>query len=47
MMVFGMKYVGLVAFLSGATNLIPTFGPVIGMGVGAFVLLMENPIHAL
>ena len=44
---FGMQYVGLVSLVVGATNLIPTIGPVIGAVVGGFVLLLVNPIHAL
>ena len=29
------------------TNLIPTFGPVIGTVIGGFILLLINPVHAL
>ncbi|MCR4676348.1 MAG: AI-2E family transporter [Sphaerochaetaceae bacterium] len=47
MLIFGMEYVGLVSFVVGVTNLIPNFGPVIGLVVGGFVLLMVNPVHAL
>lgn len=47
MTVFGMQYVGLISFVVALTNLIPTFGPMIGAVVGGFVLLMVNPIHAL
>ncbi len=47
MVIFGMEYVGLLAVLIGVTNLIPTFGPVIGTVLGAVILLLSNPWHAL
>lgn len=47
MTVAGMQYVGLVSVAVAATNLLPTFGPVIGAVIGGFVLLLVNPIHAL
>lgn len=47
MMIFGMQYIGLVSMVVAVTNLIPTFGPVIGAVVGGFVLLLVNPMHAL
>ncbi len=47
MAAFGMQFVGLVSLAVAATNLIPTFGPVIGAAIGGFVLLLVNPIHAL
>ena len=43
----GMQYVGLVSVVVGVTNLIPSFGPVIGGAIGAFILLLVNPWHAL
>lgn len=43
----GMQYSGLVSVLVGVTNLVPTFGPLIGGIIGAFILLMVKPIHAL
>ena len=42
-----MQYVGLVSVVVAVTNLIPTFGPIIGAVIGGFVLLLVNPIHAL
>ena len=42
-----MEYVGLVSFVVAITNLIPTFGPVIGAVIGGFILLMVKPMHAL
>ena len=47
MWIFGMQYAGLVSVVMALTNLIPTFGPIIGAVVGGFVLLMVNPVHAL
>lgn len=47
MAVTRMEYIGLISVLVGVTNLIPTFGPLIGGVIGAFVLLMANPPHAM
>lgn len=47
MAIVGMQYVGLVSVVVAVTNLIPTFGPIIGAVIGGFVLLLVNPIHAL
>ena len=47
MLICRMQYVGLISVVVAATNLVPNFGPIIGMAVGAFVLLMVNPLHAL
>lgn len=47
MTILRMPYVGLVSFVVAVTNLIPTFGPVIGAGVGAFVLVLVKPWYAL
>jgi predicted PurR-regulated permease PerM len=47
MSIAGMEYAGLVAFVVGITNFIPTVGPIIGTIIGAFVLLMVKPSHAL
>ncbi len=46
MTITGMPYVGLVAFIVGLTNLIPTFGPIIGGVIGGFILLIVNPLSA-
>ena len=45
--IVGMQYVGLVSVVVAVTNLIPTFGPIIGAVIGGFVLLLVNPLHAL
>ena len=47
MLACGMEYVGLVSVIVAVTNLIPNFGPIIGGVIGAFVLLLVNPLHAL
>ena len=47
MAIFGMQYIGLVSVVVGVTNLVPTFGPMIGGVIGVFILLMVKPVHAL
>ncbi|MCR5154758.1 MAG: AI-2E family transporter, partial [Lachnospiraceae bacterium] len=47
MIIAGMQYVGLVSVVVAVTNLVPTFGPFVGAGIGGFILLMVNPSHAL
>ena len=47
MFVCRMQYVGLISVIVAVTNLIPNFGPIIGGVIGAFVLLLVNPLHAL
>jgi len=47
MAIFGMQYIGLITFVVALTNLIPTFGPLIGGAFGAFILVLVKPIHAL
>lgn len=47
MTVFNWPFVFLVAAIVGVTNLIPFFGPFIGGGIGAVLILTENPIQAL
>ncbi len=47
MLIFGMQYRGLVSVIVGVTNLVPTFGPLIGAAIGGFILLLVNPRHAL
>ena len=42
-----MQYIGLISVIVAVTNLIPNFGPIIGGVIGAFVLLLVNPLHAL
>ena len=47
MSIMGMQFVGLISVVVAITNLIPTFGPIIGGLVGAFILLLVNPLHAI
>ena len=47
MLCFRMQYLGLVSLVVAVTNLIPTFGPIIGGAIGGFILLLVNPLHAL
>ena len=47
MTVLGMPYVGLVSFVVAVTNLVPTFGPIVGAGIGVFILLLVEPWYAL
>ncbi len=47
MALFGMQYVGLVSVVVGVTNLVPTFGPLVGGVIGVFILLMVKPWHAV
>ena len=47
MAVAGMPFGGLVSFLVALTNLVPTFGPVVGAAFGAFILVLVKPVHAL
>ena len=47
MVICGMPYIGLITTAVGVTNLVPTFGPFIGAGFGALVLLMVSPRQAL
>ena len=47
MRIFGWEYAVLTAVLVGLSNMIPFFGPVIGIGLGALLQLAINPLHAL
>ena len=47
MTVMKMPYGVLISVIVGVTNLAPTFGPIIGAAIGALILLMINPWHAL
>ena len=43
----GMEYIGIVTLAVAVSNLIPTFGPIIGGAIGALILLLVKPLHAL
>ncbi len=47
MSIFSIPYAMMVSVLVGFTALIPVFGAFIGTGIGAFLILMVNPIKAL
>ena len=47
MLICGMPYALLISFLVGLFNLLPTFGPIIGGALGAFILLLVNPDYVL
>ena len=47
MTVLGLPYAGLVSFVVAITNLIPTFGPIIGLIIGGFILVLVKPWYAL
>lgn len=47
MLILRMPYVGLISVVAAITNLIPTFGPVIGAVIGGFFLLLVKPVYAI
>lgn len=47
MVIMQMPYTVLVSVVVGITNLIPTFGPLIGGAVGFLILLLADPAKAL
>ncbi len=47
MLVLRLPYAGVVSVLVGFTALIPIFGAFIGLGIGAFLILLVHPIQAL
>lgn len=47
MLIFRMPYAGVISVLVGFTALIPVFGAFIGTAVGAFLILLVNPMKAL
>ena len=47
MLIFRMPYVALISVIVGVTNLLPTFGPVIGAVPAALILLLVDPWKAL
>ena len=42
-----MPYVAIISVTAGLTNMIPTFGPVIGALVGGILLVLDKPMNAL
>lgn len=47
MLVAGMPYGMLISVVVGVTNLVPTFGPIVGGVIGFFILLLIKPWYAL
>ncbi len=47
MEIMGMDYAPLIATIIGVTNIIPFFGPFIGLVPSALILLIDDPLHAL
>ena len=47
MVVMQMPYVAIISVIVGVTNLAPTFGPMVGAIIGAFILLLVEPMYAL
>lgn len=47
MLIAGMPNVTLVSVVVGVTNILPTFGPIVGGVLGAVVLLVEDPVAAI
>ena len=47
MLIFRMPYAAVISVLVGFTALIPVFGAFIGTGIGAFLILMDDPIKAV
>ena len=46
MIIIGMPYASLIAVIVGVTNLAPTFGPIVGAAIGAFILVLIQPWYA-
>lgn len=47
MIIVGLPYALLIAVVVGVTNFIPTFGPIVGGVIGAFLILIVDPWGAL
>ena len=47
MLIMRIPYAPLVASLVAITNILPTFGPMIGTGLGVFFLVLHKPLNAL
>ena len=47
MLIMKMPYVAIISVIVGVTNLAPTFGPMVGAVLGAFILVLVNPWNAL
>lgn len=47
MLFFGMPYLVLISVIVSFTNLLPTFGPLIGAVLGGLILVLSDPMQAL
>lgn len=47
MVIMGMQDALFISMIMGITNLIPTFGPIIGAGIAGFILLLLQPTAVL
>jgi predicted PurR-regulated permease PerM len=47
MLIARMPYVALISVVVGVTNLAPTFGPIVGALIGAFILFLVKPIAVI
>ncbi len=47
LLVMRMPYAPLIAIVVAITNIIPTFGPIIGGAIGIFFLVLDKPLNAL
>ena len=47
MLIARFPNVALISVVVGVTNLLPTFGPIAGGIIGAFLLFVEEPVYAL
>ncbi len=47
MIILQLPYAPMIGVLTGFTSLIPVVGPLIGGGVGAFLILTQSPVQAL
>ncbi len=45
--VMKMPHIAVISVAAGLTNMIPTFGPVLGTLVGCVLLVLDKPINAL
>ncbi|MEE0954526.1 MAG: AI-2E family transporter [Eubacterium sp.] len=46
MAIAGIPYIAVISVVVGVTNLAPTFGPIAGGAIGAFILVLVNPWYA-
>ncbi|MCR5054513.1 MAG: AI-2E family transporter [Lachnospiraceae bacterium] len=47
MLIFRLPFVPLISVIVGVTNLVPTFGPLVGAVMGGIILVLNDPVQAL